>query len=78
MTNFTTKQWQETFKKHDTTRETLINILPVLQEIDQVNASVAGELVRRHAAEDVVERHNAAWDALKRLINEIEKRKETE
>jgi hypothetical protein len=52
-----------------------LKILPVLYELDRVNASVANEMIRLHAAEDVTERFNNAWDGLKRLIYEIEQRK---
>ena len=51
-------------------------ILPVLHEFDQVSASVANELVRLHDSDDVIERHAAAWDELKKLIWEIEQGKE--
>jgi len=52
-------------------------ILPVLYEVDMINASVANELMRLHATENVVERHNIAWDRLKVLIQQLEQREET-
>ena len=53
-------------------------VMPVLNEFDQINASVANELVRLHGSENIVERHAAAWDGLKKLIWEIEQGKESE
>jgi len=51
-----------------------IKILPVLCELDRVNASIAHEMMRLRISEDVSERFNKAWDGLKRLICEIERR----
>ena len=51
-------------------------ILLVLYEFDQVNASVANELVRLHGSDHIIERHNAAWDGLKKLIWELEQGKD--
>jgi len=49
-------------------------VLPVLYELDRVNASIAHEMMRLRISEDVSERFNHAWDSLKRLIYDIEKR----
>jgi len=59
---------QEAVGRYDTT------ILPVLYECDRVNASIANEMTRLHAPEKITERFNNAWDGLKRLIYEIERR----
>ena len=51
-----------------------IKILPVLCELDRVNASIAHEMMRLRISEDVSERFNKAWDGLKRIIYDIERR----
>jgi hypothetical protein len=51
-----------------------VKILPVLYELDRVNASIAYDMERHYTFEDVTQRFNNAWDGLKRLIYEIERR----
>jgi hypothetical protein len=51
-----------------------LKILPRLYELDRINTSVANEMIRLHATENVTERFNDAWDGLKRLIYEIEQK----
>ena len=55
-------------------REYQYKILSVLHDLDRVNAGVANEMMRAHASEEATERFNSAWDGLKRLIYEIERR----
>ena len=57
-------------------REYQYKILSVLYDMDRVNASVANEMMRSHASDEATERFNSAWDGLKRLIYEIERREE--
>jgi hypothetical protein len=58
-------------------REYQLDILSVLYQMDRANASVQSELVRNHCPEDIYAAYTAAWDGLKRLIWNIEKRKDT-
>jgi len=49
-------------------------VLPVLYELDRVNASIAHEMIRLRISEEVSEWFNKAWDGLKRIIYDIENR----
>jgi len=49
-------------------------VLPVLYELDRANAGIAYAIMRIRISEDVTERFDRAWDSLKRLIYDIERR----
>jgi hypothetical protein len=58
-------------------REYQLDILSVLYQMDRANAGVQSELVKNHCPEDIYVAYTDAWDALKRLIGDIEQRKDT-
>jgi molecular chaperone GrpE (heat shock protein) len=58
-------------------REYQLDILPVLYQMNRANAGVQNELVKHHCPEDIFVAYTQAWYALKRLIWDIEKRRET-
>jgi len=59
---------EETVLRYET------KVLPVLYELDRMNARIAYDMMRCRISDDITERFNTAWDALKRLIHEIEPR----
>ena len=58
-------------------REYQLCIQPALCQIDQTNAGIQHELVKNHCSEEVYQAFTESWDKLKRLIHEIENRRET-
>ena len=59
---------EETVLRYET------KILPVLYELDRANAGIAYAIMRLRISEDVTEQFDRAWDSLKRLIYDIERR----
>ncbi|MCL2710571.1 MAG: hypothetical protein FWE95_06800 [Planctomycetaceae bacterium] len=49
-------------------------VLPVLYELDRMHARIAYNMMRQRVADDITEQFNNAWDELKRLIFDIERR----
>ena len=53
-------------------REYQLRIQPALYQIDRTNAGIQNELVKNHCPEEIYQAFTESWDALKRLIWEIE------
>ena len=49
-------------------------ILPVLHELDKMNAGIAYDMLQHRIAGNITERFDNAWFRLKRLIYDIERR----
>jgi len=50
------------------------NVLPVLHELDKMNAGVAYVMMQERIAGNITEQFDNAWFKLKRLIYDIERR----